>query len=313
MAGLSVGMTTPRPGTYPGVGGLSTVGAGGARVGLGGSGSSPIPPPPQFSPGPFGTAYQYQPGGIWGGTADANGNLSGVNTTNPGWYQVQKPRTQQDQIDEEIQLANLRRMNLENDYFAQNPGGVPRTGTGSGGSSSSSSSGAVPSISALNNAITQLQPGDEPKVPSPAVPGAVASPSPADNAAATAAAYARSKDAIAQEGAAATKAMQGAMTARGISGTGIEAKGRKDITRASLAQLGQVARDQAMSDVAREDEFSKLGYTGGITQRGQTIQAILAKYNADLAQRGQDINARPNPVGYIGPLTALSMAGGSLY
>lgn len=320
MAGLSAGMTsTPRTptniGTFPGIGstGIPTTGAG-PRVGLGGPGGNAIPPPPQFSPGPFGTAYQYNPGGIWGGTADASGNIVGAQTTRAGWYPVEKPRTQQDQINEEMQLAQLRRMNLENDMLTQGFG-VPTTGTRSGSSSSSSSAtGTAPSVTALKHAIETLQPGDEPKVPGPNVPGTqVAAPKPADNAAAVAAAYARAKDTIASEGAAAGKALEGAMTARGISGTGLEAKGRKDITRASLRQLGEVARQQAMSDVQREDEFAKLGYTGGIQQRGQDIQALLARYASDITQRGQNINAQYNPLGYIGPLTALSMAGGSLY
>lgn len=288
MPGLSVGLTSS-PGNLN-------------KPTLGGA-------PPRFAAGPGGTSFQYNPGGLMGGVGGVGGNVPGG--TQEGWFPVTKPRTQQDQINEEMQLANLRRMNLENDQLATWGGvGVPRTGTSS---SSSSGTGTAPSVTQLKTATELLQPGKEPPLVSPTVPGTqIAAPKPGDNTAATNAAYARAKDKIALEGSAAGKAMQGAMTARGISGSGIEAKGAKDITRASLAGLGQVARDQAMSDVEREDAFAKLGYTGGIQQRGQDIQAILAKYAADLTQRGQNINAQYNPLGYIGPLTALSMAGGSL-
>jgi hypothetical protein len=292
MPGLSVGLTsTPGSLTKPTLGSA----------------------PPKFAAGPGGTTFQYNQGGMFGGAG--GGAFPGA--VKEGWYPTEKPWTQDDQIDRELRLAQVRRANLDNDYLSGNgPGGttgVPRT-TGSTSTSTSSATGTPPSITQLRTAIDKLQDPDEPGVRSPDMPTApIAAPKPADNAAATAAAYARAKDKIALEGNAASKAMEGALTARGVSGTGLEAKGRKDITRASMSQLGEVARQQAMSDVQREDEFAKLGYTGGITQRGQDIQSILSKYMADLTQRGQNINQQTNPLGYINPLTSLAMMGGSLY
>lgn len=314
MAGISI-PTTPgaqRPTTFP----TLTAGGGGlpGRPTLGGpapSPNTPTTPPPQFASGPYGTAYQWSGGGIWGGT-DVGGEAGGFNVTQPGWYPVQKPRTQQDQINEEMQLAQLRRMNLENDMLVS--GGVPRTGTSRATSSAGGGGGEqperpAPSVSDIKRATTTLQPTLPPAPPMPTAPPQVEAPKPADTSAARALAYGRAKDVIAGETSAALKGLRESSAQRGVSSS----KGEREITRASLGQLANVAAQQAGEEVGTTNRFAELGYQGGLTQRGQNLQAILAAAQQALAARGQNISALPNPVSYIGPLTALQQAGGSLY
>jgi len=184
-------------------------------------------------------------------------------------------------------------------------GGIPTTRVS--GSAAAAGGGAsvegAPSISQIRQAMERLQPTPPQE---PTLPGRIAAPTPADTSAARGLAYARAKDAIASEHAAATRGLENQLTARGISGTGLEAKGRRELSRASLAALANVAAQQAAEEAALQNRFAELGYQGNLSQRGQDINAMLNRYNAQLG-------LLPNPLGYIPAITGLYQAGGALY
>lgn len=304
MAGLAL---PGRPGTQtaPSMNALSGV-----------SGARPASPP-RFAPGPYGTAYQFSPSQF---------DFTTGRSTPGSWTQLPVPDTRtKEQIEAESLSNDLAREQLQASRFANaatymgqgTGGGVPsttRARSASGGVGGDGVSGPTPTLAQIKSGMDFLQP-DIPSAPTvPTVPGPqVPAPTPEENQRASELAYGRAKDRIAMEGEAARRGLEREATQRGITGTGLEGKRRTAISRASMAGLSAAATQQAAQDLARSDEFAKLGYAGGMQQRGQDIQALLARYNAQLAARGQTIGAQPNPIPYIGALTALSQAGGSLY
>lgn len=91
--------------------------------------------------------------------------------------------------------------------------------------------------------------------------------------AANAAAIGRAKDTSAAAVGAAERAMQNNMGARGIAGSGIEAKQDMGIQLAGAGQLGAAGRQVAEATAARAGTVADRNYTGEITQRGQDISA----------------------------------------
>lgn len=106
-------------------------------------------------------------------------------------------------------------------------------------------------------------------------------PSQADRTAAEAAAYGRAKDRIGLNAQAGLRAMQGLMAARGISGSGIEAALSEGTVGAALGQLGEVARDQAITGLQRDWAVEDRDWAGNIQQRGQDISGLNSR-NADI-------------------------------
>ncbi|MDR7420024.1 MAG: hypothetical protein QN178_14060 [Armatimonadota bacterium] len=161
----------------------------------------------------------------------------------------------------------------------------------------------APSLSQIREAMERIQPTAP---AAPTLPARIAPPTSADTSAARALAYGRAKDTIAGEHAAAARALETALTARGLTGTGLEARGRRDLARASLAALANIAAQQAAEEAALQNRLAELGYQGNLSQRGQDINAMLGRYNAQLG-------LLPNPLGYIPAITGLYQAGGGLY
>jgi hypothetical protein len=83
----------------------------------------------------------------------------------------------------------------------------------------------------------------------------------------------RAKDAAAEAVGAARRALVGNMTARGIGGSGIEAKNERAIQLAGAGQIGAAGRTLAEQTAARRAAVSDRNYSGDVTQRGQDISA----------------------------------------
>lgn len=149
--------------------------------------------------------------------------------------------------------------------------------------------GGVPQISLPPQVSREaIQPPTAPGVPQIQAP---------DMTAANAAAFARAKDQVGQTARGALTGLAGAMAGRGTVGSGVEGRGMSSIINAGQGQLGDVSREQAISGANLAQRNAELGFTGGITQRGQDLAAIQARNDAmlrareqDISQRGQDIN-----------------------
>lgn len=87
----------------------------------------------------------------------------------------------------------------------------------------------------------------------------------------------KAKDNSAAAVGAARKALIDNMTARGIGGSGIEAKNERAIQLAGAGQLGAAGREAATQTAARQASVSDRNYSGDITQRGQDISSTNAK------------------------------------
>lgn len=246
--------------------------------------TTPTTAPTASALGPFGTQQIWKPPQMENGHMQAGGWV----TATPEDYKSTDEKFR-DQIQTEMMQEQLRQAKMQGDAMAgySVPGlGVPQTGTTRASSSSMVSGG--------SDGGTQYKlPSDVPDLPQePQVPGStIKAPTPTDREPYNALAYGAAKDRVAQEHSAALKGLRSSATARGISGTGIEHKDERALTRASLGALRDVAAQQAGQDVSAGDTFLQSGYQGGITQRGQDINAKLGLYNSKLAGRGQTIGA----------------------
>jgi hypothetical protein len=98
--------------------------------------------------------------------------------------------------------------------------------------------------------------------------------------AAMAAQMGKAKDTAAQAVGAARTALKGNMTARGIGGSGIEAKNERAIQMKGAGEIGAAGRDIAIQTVNRKANVNDRNYAGDITQRGQDIAAQGQKFAA---------------------------------
>jgi len=80
------------------------------------------------------------------------------------------------------------------------------------------------------------------------------------------------------------------MAGRGIVGSGVEGRGMASIINQGQQDLGEVARQQAITGAELAQKNAETAYSGGITQRGQDInqQALeldrqKSQYSAMLA------------------------------
>jgi len=104
-----------------------------------------------------------------------------------------------------------------------------------------------------------------------------------DTSAASNAAWLRAKDRTANTYRGALDALQNQMVGRGIEGSGIEAANTRGLMGAGAGELSDVAREQAIQDVASQLDIAKTKYQGGITQRGQNISlapSLLGLFSA---------------------------------
>jgi len=109
--------------------------------------------------------------------------------------------------------------------------------------------------------------------------------------AANAAIFAQAKDKVGATSRGALTGLAGAMAGRGISGSGVEARGQQETVQAGQQQLGDVARQQAVTDADIAEQNALATYQGDIAQRGQNLGFDTTQRGQNVEQRGQDIGA----------------------
>jgi hypothetical protein len=150
----------------------------------------------------------------------------------------------------------------------------------SGGSGAGGSEAASFDPTLYNQMIQQLEsgitaPGD---VQMPDRPAAVEKLAPEpinDNPA-----FGRARSRIGQANSAAMRSLQDAMTARGISGSGIEGRLMTDLYGEGLGQVGEASRDAAIEQTRRDQDVADTNYAGALTQRGQDLGYVNSTLNA---------------------------------
>ncbi len=160
----------------------------------------------------------------------------------------------------------------------------------SGGASSSSSG------SGYGNAPEQGAPQVGPYTPPGGPPARIGHMEGPDTSAANAAAFARAKDQVGQTSRGALTGLAGAMAGRGTVGSGVEGRGQQNIIQAGMGQLGDVSRQQAITNAELAQKTGEINYQGDISQRGQDIgygsgvnANMLTARGQDITQRGQDL------------------------
>jgi hypothetical protein len=128
----------------------------------------------------------------------------------------------------------------------------------------------------------------------------IAMPEAPDSSAATAAEFGRLKDRVGQVGRASMDSLSNEMSARGLSGSGMEAGAMTDITKSTAGALGEGAREQAISNLARRDAYDQWTTGAQIGQRGQDV-------GWNTTTRGQDIGLLETRLGMIPSLLALAL------
>ena len=104
-----------------------------------------------------------------------------------------------------------------------------------------------------------------------------------DEAAARAAAFARAKDQAGKIASSSLRGLQEAMSARGLTGSGIDALQQAGVIQSAANPLQELTRDQLMQDLNRAADIADLSYQGAITQRGQdlsTVPSMIGLMNA---------------------------------
>jgi hypothetical protein len=229
---------------------------------------------------------------------DAHGNrmVSGENKTAAQRYWEDKRRN--DLAGEELALARAQWELGENKMGRGTPGGSSSGSRSNGGSGDGR---ATYDPSTYNSVINNMEAGlSAPKdIEMPAAPAPVeklTSPELNDSAA-----FGRARSRIGQASTAAMRSLQDAMTARGISGTGVEGRLMGDLYGEGLGAVGEASRDAAIEQTERDQDVADTNYAGGLTQRGQdlgyvnsTLQSRMQNQQAQnqfalarLAQRGQ--------------------------
>jgi len=142
-------------------------------------------------------------------------------------------------------------------------------------------------IGELTNLLNSLR-TNEPREPSPASPATISGPAaPTVN---MSAAYGKAKDATSRIANAALRGLRDNMTARGLSGSGIEAQNEADILSSVAGTQSQALFDAAAADNERQWDAAKTGYQGAITQRANDMGLSTSGYQGQVAQRGQNMD-----------------------
>ena len=100
-----------------------------------------------------------------------------------------------------------------------------------------------------------------------------------DEHAARAAAFARAKDQASMTARASLNALYDSMASSGQAGSPLEAGLATGVAQRGQGMLGEISRDQALSDAERAADIANRTYQGNITQRGQdmdTRRSLLA-------------------------------------
>jgi len=156
---------------------------------------------------------------------------------------------------------------------------------GAGGGATIPSPSAPPTVQAPAN-MERIAAG-----PTPAQIGNIQGP---DRTAANAAIFARAKDQVGQTSRGALTGLAGAMAGRGILGSGVEGRGIQSVINSGQGQLGDVTRQNAITDADISEQNALASYQGDITQRGQNIGLLDSQRGQDVTQRGQDVSSQQN-------------------
>lgn len=137
--------------------------------------------------------------------------------------------------------------------------------------------------------LSQFKPDAVPREPPMTAPPREVGKGPEDRAAAESAAFARAAERIANIGKGNLTGLRNQMTRRGISSSGMEAKGIADVQNNTAGQLGEVVRDQAIEGLRREQQIDDRDLASNVQQRGQDIGVNSTNYGGGITQRGQDM------------------------
>ena len=147
-----------------------------------------------------------------------------------------------------------------------------------------------------NNAANQRsQRAQQSMVATPAAVAPIATPTAApqlqqvNQQPANAAAFAQAKDSVGLQMRGALTGLAGAMAGRGISGSGLEAAGQLGVVNTGQGQLGDVSRQQAVTNANLSNQNAVTAYQGGIAQRAQDIGVGEANLGAATTGREQNI------------------------
>ena len=120
--------------------------------------------------------------------------------------------------------------------------------------------------------------------------------------AADAAIFGKAKDQVGQTSAGALSGLRSAMASRGMLGGQGEYRGTTSVANAGQQQLGDVTRQNAITDAGNQLDISKANLGADVTQRGQDISSSDTRrgQNMDytLGGRGQDITQRGQDIQY---------------
>ena len=132
---------------------------------------------------------------------------------------------------------------------------------------------------------------DKPVTPAPQAAQVSDMPVP-DTTAANAAAFAQAKDSVGEQMRGALTGLSGAMAGRGLAGSGFEGAGQSQVIQQGQGQLGDVSRQQAVTNADLAQKTAEENQAADVTQRGQTIGENEAAQNSLVSQRGQTMQAR---------------------
>ena len=96
---------------------------------------------------------------------------------------------------------------------------------------------------------------------------------------ANAAAFARAKEMSGQNAQAAIQALKGAMEGRGLTGSTVEGQAMGGVIGGAGQGISNVIREQAIQDAQANARKTQTKYQGDITQRGQDLEAQRAIYS----------------------------------
>jgi hypothetical protein len=257
---------------------------------------------PPVQPRPMASAQQY--GQPMGGVAAQNlGNIrapaappaygGGGVSVNPAGTMTTVQRGAQDFLGRQTApgFIEQKELNAPRRQQLALPPLVPGGQGGGGGDGGGPPAAAPPPLGKdeILGLLKDLQGPEQPREPGPAPQPRVSAPTPTAEPPSASMGFARYKDQSGRLGNAALRGLSDEMTARGISGSGIEAANARGIY--SDVMRGQA--DNAYSQQARAEDQSwqakQMGYQGDLTQRAQDLGLASTGFQGGIQQRGQDM------------------------
>lgn len=119
-----------------------------------------------------------------------------------------------------------------------------------------------------------------------------------DQSAAEAATFGAAKDKVGQTTAGALTGLRSALGGRGMLGSSAEYRGTASTINKGQGELGDVARQQAVTHLGNEMDIDKANLGASVTGRGQDISARGDDMSFALGSRGQDVQQRGQDIQY---------------